>query len=76
MHIDATDHDTIGIDKFSGAGLCVICDQPVEAHDLGICTVRAHGQDYCYIAHASCIRNAWEEEYDDEEEDDDADGDE
>ena len=71
MHIEAVDHETIDFDKFSGSGLCVLCDQPVEVHDLGICTIRSHGSSYAYIAHASCIRDAWEEigeEDDDEEE--------
>lgn len=68
MNIEAVDHDTLDIDKFSGAGLCVLCDQPVEAWDLGICTIQSHGVDYAFIAHASCIRDVWE---DDDEEDDD-----
>jgi len=69
MQIEATDHDTLDIEKMSGSGLCVLCDQPVEAHDLGICTARVHGTDYAYIAHASCIRDAWDER--DPPEDDD-----
>lgn len=73
MRIEAIDHDTIGIEKESGAGLCVLCDQPVEVHDLGICEVRALGTDYAYIAHASCIRQAWEEGFEEDEDDDDDD---
>lgn len=69
MHIEAVDYETIDIDKFSGAGLCVLCDQPVEVADLGICTVRTHGMSYAYIAHASCIRDAWERESEEEEDD-------
>lgn len=57
MNIDAVDHDTIEIEEMSGAGLCVLCDNAVEAHDVGLCIHRGHA----YIAHASCIRSAWEE---------------
>lgn len=53
-------HDTIEIDVFSGAGLCVLCDNAVEEHDIGIVVKDGHA----YLAHAGCIRMAHEEDED------------
>ena len=65
MNILCTDHDTSLVDQQSGSGLCGICDNPVECHDIGIATHRHSGTHYAYLVHASCLQAAW----DDEEED-------
>lgn len=52
------DHDTIEIDEFSGAGLCVLCDNAIEEGQEGIIYKSRHA----YIAHDMCIQAAWEED--------------
>lgn len=58
--VRAVANETIDIDQFSGAGLCVLCDNAVEEYDVGIVIKDRHA----YLAHAMCINNHHEEEED------------
>ena len=55
-------HDEERVEPASPAGLCALCDQPVETYDIGIATQRHMGQDYAYLCHASCLSDYDEEE--------------
>ena len=56
-------HDEPRIDPCHPSGLCAMCDQPVELHEVAVGTIRTHGMEVAYLCHEFCLTN-----YDDDEE--------